>query len=133
MGYQYCRDHSDKRVGDQKKHFKKRLKMMRYFLSASTIFIQNRKSEILLKEIKVLFRSYFGKPNTLTLAASTAVIFLSIKEYLRCRIFGDMRNPETLCLVHNDDHERKGHLVKIQEGLGISSKMAFSLPEQMEH
>jgi hypothetical protein len=106
---------------------------MRYFLSASTIFIQNRKSEILLKEIKVLFRSYFGKPSISTLAASTAVIFLSIKEYLRCRIFGDMRTPKTSCLMHNDVHERKGHLVKIQERPGTSSKTVFSLPEQVEH
>jgi len=133
MGYQYCRDHSDKKVRDHKKDFEKKLKMMRYFLSASTIFIQNWKSEILLKEIKVLFQSYFGKPNIPTVAASAAVIFLSIKEYLRCRIFGDMRTPKTSCLMHNDVHERKGHLVKIQESPGISSKMAFSLPEQVEH
>ena len=106
---------------------------MRYFLSASTIFIQNRKSEIILKEIKVLFRSYFGKPDISTLAASSAVIFLSIKEYLRCRIFGDIRNPKTSCLMHNDVHERRGHPVKIQECPGFSSKIAFSLPEQAEH
>jgi len=133
MGYRYCRDHSDNRVRDQKKHFEKRLKMMRYFLPAATIFIQNRKSEILLKELKALFRAYFGKPNMLTLAASTAVVFLSIKEYLRCRIFGDGRIPKTSCFTHKIVNQRKGHTVKIPEHPGISSEMAFSLPEQAEH
>ncbi len=94
-GYEYCMNHADERVRSCSKSFKKRLKMMRYFLPASTIFVQNRQSKILLREIKKTYRSLFGKTNLLTMAPSLLVVFFSVKEYLRCRIVGDLRVPKT--------------------------------------
>jgi hypothetical protein len=94
-GYLYCRNHPDRLIRERVKGFKKRLKMMRYFLAASTIFVQNRQSEILLKEIKKSFRSQLGRTKPLVLAISLLVVFYSIKEYVRCRISGDARVPKT--------------------------------------
>ena len=62
-GYLYCRNHPDERIRRRSKDYKKRLKMMRYFLTASTIFVQNRQSETLLREIKKSYRSQFGRMN----------------------------------------------------------------------
>ena len=94
-GYAYCMNHPEKAIRDRLEGFKKRLKMMRYFLTASTLFVQNRQSEILLKEIKKSFRSLLGRTKSLGQAISLLVLFYSIKEYLRCRISGDVRTPKT--------------------------------------
>ena len=95
QGYSYCRNHTDERVRSRAKSFEKRLEMMRYFLAASSIFVQNRQSETLLKEIKKSFRSEFGRMNLSSRVMSLMVVFFSIKEYLRCRIVGDLRVPKT--------------------------------------
>ncbi len=68
-GYAYCRNHQDERIRKRSKNFKKTLRMMRYFLTAATIFVQNRKSETLLREIKKSFRSEFGRMNPSSLVA----------------------------------------------------------------
>jgi radical SAM superfamily enzyme YgiQ (UPF0313 family) len=94
-GYAYCIDHPDKAIRGRLEGFKKRLKIMRYFLTASTVFVQNRQSEILLEEIKKSFRSLLGRTKPLGQAISILVLFYSIKEYLRCRISGDVRTPKT--------------------------------------
>ena len=94
-GYLYCRNHLDERIRRTSKSYKKRLKMMRYFLTASTIFVQNRQSEVLLRKIKKSYCSQFGRMNLLTRVASLLVVFFSIKEYVRYRIFGDLRVPKT--------------------------------------
>ncbi len=94
-GYAYCLNHSDERVGRRLKDFKKRLDMMRYFLPASTLFVENPRSKTLLGEIKRLYASQFGRMNLPALAASSMVVFFSVKEYLRCRILGDLRAPKT--------------------------------------
>jgi len=94
-GYRYCLDHPDERIRNRSKIFKKRLALMRYFLTASTLFVQNRKSEILLKEIKESFRMQFGRMNLPGVAASMAVVLFSIKEHLRRRFIGDVRVPKT--------------------------------------
>jgi len=94
-GYAYCRTHADKAIRSRVEGFKKRLKMMRYFLTASTIFVQNRQSEILLREIKKSFRTQLGRTRPLGMALSLLVVCYSIKEYLRCRIVGDARVPQT--------------------------------------
>ncbi len=96
MGHQYCKEHTDELVRSRLNNFKKRLKMMRYFLPASTLFVQNRQSEILLARTKRMFRDQFGRMGLVALAASALVLFFSGKEYLRCRIFGDKRIPGTL-------------------------------------
>ncbi|MGD9161882.1 MAG: B12-binding domain-containing radical SAM protein [Desulfobacteraceae bacterium] len=103
MGYKYCNEHKDENIRKHKIYFKKRLKMMRYFLTAAAVFVQNRKSEYLLKEIKDLFRLHFGRPGISVLAASALVVLLSLKEYMRCRISGDTRNPKTSCLIYNEN------------------------------
>jgi hypothetical protein len=53
MGYIYCKEHSDETIRRHTALIEKRLKIMRYFLVAATIFVQNRKRESLLKELKV--------------------------------------------------------------------------------
>jgi radical SAM superfamily enzyme YgiQ (UPF0313 family) len=94
-GYAYCRNHPDRVIRERAKGFKKRLQVMRYFLTASTLFVQNRQSEILLREIKKSFRRQLGRTRPLGLAVSLLVLLYSIKEYLRCRIVGDARMPKT--------------------------------------
>jgi len=94
-GYVYCRNHPDERIRRRSKEYKKRLKMTRYLLTASTIFVQNRQSDALLREIKKSYRSQFGRMNLPVRAASLLVVFFSIKEYIRCRIFSDLRVPKT--------------------------------------
>jgi hypothetical protein len=94
-GYAYCRNHPDKVIRQRAEGFKKRLQIMRYFLTASTVFVQNRQSDILLREIKKSFRSELGKTKALGLAVSLLVVCYSIKEYLRCRLIGDARMPKT--------------------------------------
>lgn len=94
-GYAYCENHPDRVIRERAKGFRKRLQVMRYFLTASTLFVQNRQSEILLREIKKSFRRQLGGTRPLGLAVSLLVVFYSIKEYLRCRIVGDARMPKT--------------------------------------
>jgi hypothetical protein len=86
--------------------------MMRYFLTASQIFAQNQKSETLLKEIKNLFALHFGKMNIRTFAKSIIVMAYSIKEYMRCLVFGDVRVPKTSCRSFNGIHKRAYQLAK---------------------
>ena len=94
-GYLYCAGHADARIRERVKHHKKLIRKMRYFLSAAQIFVQNRRSEILLQEIKDLYSLHFGRMDVGTIAASAAVILFSIKEYLRIRVFSDLRIPKT--------------------------------------
>jgi radical SAM superfamily enzyme YgiQ (UPF0313 family) len=94
-GYQYCSTHSDQRVKNRLPYFRKRLEMTRYFLPASTLFVQNQQSKTLLREIKNAYRLTFGRMNFRTLMPSLAVLLFSTKEYLRCRIISDVRVPKT--------------------------------------
>jgi radical SAM superfamily enzyme YgiQ (UPF0313 family) len=103
-GYLYCRSHSDVRIRERAWNFKKRLKLMRYFLTAATVFVANLQSERLLKEIKELYLLYFGRKNLFTRAASMAVVFFSIREYLRCRFIGDLRVPKVSCRTMKKAH-----------------------------
>ena len=82
-GYAYCTDHPDHRIRARSPFFEKRLKVMRYFLTASTIFVQNRRSEILLQDIKDEFRSLFGRMTFPSGIISLLVVLFSVKEYLR--------------------------------------------------
>lgn len=132
MGYDYCSSHEDKRIKNRVQSFTSRLEMMRYFLPAATFFIQNVKSELLLKEIKRLFCEYFGKPGISTTAASCAVIFLSVKEYLRCKISGDTRNPKTSCITYDRNRMRSGHTFNKEAVKKDLSKMAFGNPGQVK-
>src|SRR3972149_4441522 len=77
-GYLYCEGHADARIRERVKYYKKLIKKMRHFLGAAQIFIQNRRSEILLQEIKNLYSLHFGKMDVVTVVASTAVVFFSI-------------------------------------------------------
>lgn len=94
-GYGYCKNHSDSRIRNRMGGYLKRLKMMRYFLAAATLFIQNKKSDDLLRELKKSFASEFGSMNLTVFFISLIVIGFSLKEYLRCRIFSDFRKPQT--------------------------------------
>ncbi len=94
-GHLYCRNHSDERMRTRSRDYEKRLEMMRYFLKASTLFVENPRSKVLLGEIKTSYRSQFGRMPILTLLTSLLVVFFSVKEYLRCRFIGDLRTPKT--------------------------------------
>jgi hypothetical protein len=94
-GYLYCRNHPDERLRRRSKKYKKRLKLMRYFLTASAIFVQNRQSDTLLREIKKSYRLQFGRMNLPTLVISLIVVLFGIKGYLRRRFVGDVRVPKT--------------------------------------
>lgn len=130
MGYIYCKEHSDETIRRHTASFEKRLKIMRYFLVAATIFVQNRKSESLLKEIKGLYCEAFGRVGIRILGLSALVVLLSLKEYLRCRISGDKINPKTSCTLY--DENKTGHFPgksKI-ETVSLPSKIIPVLPEQ---
>ena len=95
QGYLYCRTHPSDRIQARSRDYKTKLKLMRYLLAASTIFVQNRQSETLLREIKDLYRLQFGRMDLPTLFLSSMVVLFSIKEYLRRRFVGDIRVPKT--------------------------------------
>jgi len=135
-GYLYCRRHPNDLVRERSKTYKKRLKLMRYFLTSATIFVQNRQSEILLKELKELFHLHFGKMSLLTLATSMLVVYFSVKEYLRCRIFGDVRKPRTSCrnFENNGFHERQGRQAGVSDVTGgLKTEIACDCSEQTAH
>ena len=132
-GYIYCRNHPGEHVRRCSKNFKKRLKMMRYFLPASTVFVQNPQSKILLREIKKLYRSQFGRMNLPTLVTSLIVIFFSIKEYLRCRIVGDLRVPKTSYRPLNKVCKHEDQRAKSFRADGAIPKIPYRLAEQPEH
>ena len=131
-GYLYCRNHADERIRRCSKDYKKRLKIMRYFLTASTIFVQNRQSETLLREIKKSYRSELGRMNLHTLAMSLIVVFFSIKEYLRCRIVGDLRVPKTSYRPLNKVYKHKDQRAKTSHADGAKTKVPYLWIDQPE-
>ena len=126
-GYLYCKNHPNKLIKMHAVTFKIKLKMMRYFLTASKIFVQNRQSEILLAEIRQLFLSHFGKKSFLDYVKSILVVCLSIKEYLRCRIFNDIRVPKTSYRLYNGVHKHKQKLDSLSYIAWAKLKIAFHL------
>jgi len=104
-GYLYCTNHPSSRIKARAKYFGKHLAMMRYFMASARVFVKNHQSEMLLKEIKNLFVVHFGKTSVLTAAKSVLVLTLSIKEYIRCRMFGDVRVPKTAYRSFNGMHK----------------------------
>jgi len=104
-GYGYCINHPDERVRKRSIEYKKRLKMTRYFLTASTLYVKNQRSDALLREIKQSYGSVFGRMNIPSLFASGLVIMFSAKEYLRCRFLGDLRVPRTSYLSLYKGHK----------------------------
>jgi len=131
-GYIYCGNHPDERIRGRSEGFKKRLKLMRYFLTASTIFVQNRKSEILLKEIKESFRRIFGRMNLPGFIASMTVVFFSIKEYLRYQTMGDVRTPKTSYRLFNKSAQYKNRLAESSNDAEPSSNVTYRWSEQPE-
>ena len=131
-GYIYCGNHPDERIRERSEGFKQRLKLMRYFLTASTVFVQNRKSEILLKEIKKLFRLTFGRMNLPGFIASMAVVFFSIKEYLRYRTVGDVRTPKTSYRLFNENSQYNDRLAESSNDAEASSNVTYRWSEQPE-
>jgi len=129
-GYIYSKNHPDERIRERSEGFKKRLKLMRYFLTASTVFVQNRKSETLLKEIKKSFRLTFGRMNLPGFIASMIVVFFSIKEYLRYRTMGDVRTPKTSYRRFNESAQYKNRPAESSTDAEASSKVAYRWPEQ---
>jgi radical SAM superfamily enzyme YgiQ (UPF0313 family) len=126
-GYLYCKNHPNNLIKMRSTTFKNKLRLMRYFLTASKIFVQNQQSEILLAEIKKLFLIHFGKKNILAVAKSITVVVLSIKEYLRCRIVNDIRVPKTSYRLFNRPHKGKDKSAKLSAIAGTKLKIAYSL------
>jgi hypothetical protein len=106
--------------------------LMRNFLTASTIFVQNRKSEVLLKEIKNSYRLIFGRMNLPTFIASIAVVLFSIREYLRYRVVGDVRTPKTSYRLFNEIYQHKGRLAESSNDAEASSKVTYRWADQTE-
>jgi len=129
-GYLYCRNHPDRLIRGRVKGFQKRLQMMRYFLTASRLFVQNRQSEILLREIKESFRSQLGRARPLGLAISLLVVFYSIKEYLRCRIVGDARMLKTSYRPLNRARAKGAKPARSPEVAVAVSKAAYGWSDQ---
>jgi radical SAM superfamily enzyme YgiQ (UPF0313 family) len=132
-GYAYCMNHPDIAIRRRLEGYKKKLKMMRYFLTASTIFVQNRQSEILLREIKKSFRSLLGRTKPLDQAISFLVVYYSIKEYLRCRIVGDARVPKTSYRPLSRVYKKGLKPAKALEVAAGASKAAYGWSEQAGH
>ena len=132
-GYSYCINHPDERIRRRSKDLKKRIRMMRYFLPAATIFVQNRQSDILLGQIKKTFRSQLGRMGLFSRAASLLVVFFSIKEYLRCRIIGDLRVPKTTYRPLNRTSRQKDQPVKALSADRAVPKIPYRLAERLEH
>jgi len=131
QGYTYCRTHASERVRRRSAAYEDKLKMMRNFLAAATLFVQNRQSEILLAEIKKSFQLQFGGKNIPEFVKSIIVVFFSIKEYLRCRIFGDVRTPKTSCRSYRV-HNQKKPIARFSDFAVPESKMAYGSPEAHE-
>ena len=132
-GYLYCMNHHSELVRVRSKTYIKNLKIMRYFLISSTIFVQNRQSEILLKEIKELFRLHFGRMNIGVFAASIMVVLFGIKEYMRCRLFGDARTPKTSYRPFNKVNKHVERMAMLSEAAGAKPSIVYSLSDQIEH
>ena len=126
-GYLYCKNHPNGFISRRSAAFRDKLEMMQHFLTASKIFVQNRKSVNLLAEINVLFRTHFPKKNILALMKSMAVVALSVKEYLRCRIFTDVRVPKTSHRTYNRHLKPKGNLIQLPEVKKAESKFEYGI------
>ena len=125
QGYLYCRHHPNALIKARTKTHKDKLKLMRYFLMASTIFVQNRQSEILLMEIKKLFQLHFGRTKILVYLKSILVVLFSTKEYLKRQLFGDVRVPRTSCRLFNVAHERTQKTLRLPDILSEKSKFSY--------
>jgi hypothetical protein len=60
------------------------------------------------------------------------VVLFSIKEYMRCRLFGDVRVPKTSYRLVNKVNKHGKRLAMISEAVGSEPGIAYSLPEQIE-
>jgi radical SAM superfamily enzyme YgiQ (UPF0313 family) len=132
QGYLYCKNHPNKFVSMRTEAFKNKLKMMRYFLTASKIFVQNRQSEILLAEIKKLFQVHFGKKSFLDGVKSIMVVLFSVKEYLRCRIINDVRVPKTSYRLFNKINKYKEKPSGLSNIAWTKLKVALNFYDQKE-
>ncbi|MFC1821612.1 B12-binding domain-containing radical SAM protein [Thermodesulfobacteriota bacterium] len=132
-GYLYFRNHPDERIRRRSKDYEKRLKLMRYLLTASTIFVQNRQSETLLREIKQSYRSQFGRMNLPTLLASLIVVPFSIKEYLRRHFVGDVRVPKTFYHPLARGYQHGEQRAKPSGAAPAWAEMPDLIPQQAEY
>ena len=133
LGHSYCTNHPDERVRRCLESFKNRLKMMRYFLPASTLFVENLRSKTLLREIRKLYASQFGRMNLPALGASLVVLSFSVKEYLRCRIIGDLRVPRTSYRPVDRVLKHEGQPAGSFCVDGFMPEIPYRLAEQPEH
>jgi len=72
--------------------------------------------------------------NLFSFITSIVVVFFSVKEFLRCRIFGDVRVPRTSCRAFRNIgfHEEEGHQAKVSGVTGAKSGIAYEWSEQTE-
>jgi radical SAM superfamily enzyme YgiQ (UPF0313 family) len=133
QGYLYCLTHSNDLIKARSGYYKNKLKMIRYLLTASTIFVQNRQSETLLREIKNSYRSQFGRMNLPTLIISSIVVLFSIKEYLRRRFVGDIRVPKTSYRPLSRGYQHGEQRAKSSGAVPTWAEMTYSLSQRAEH
>ena len=106
---------------------------MRYLLTASTILVQNRQSETLLREIKKSYCSQFGRMYLSTLVISLIVVLFSIKEYLRCRFVGDVRVPKTSYRSLSGVYQHGEQRAKSSGAVPTWAEMTYPLSQRAEH
>ena len=129
-GYSYCKNHENKLVRGRSEEFKNKLQKLRYFLIASKIFVQNRQSEILLKEINKSYLFHFGKMGFLAFFVSMIVVCFSMKEYLRRRFVGDDRAPKTSCRSFNGNVEREDRVPQFSGMTGAATAAELPSPNR---
>jgi len=131
-GYHYCLNHESGLVRARLKTYAKTLRMMRYFLVSAALFVQNHQSELLLREIKGLYKLYFGKMDVRIFTASMLVVLFGLKEYMRCKLFGDVRTPKTSYQLFNKINKHIKLSTMLSEATAPEQNASYGLPDQVE-
>ncbi len=95
-GYEYCRTHANPAVRCRADEFRDMLRLMRCFVTSLRVHCKDAVSRGMLREVRNGFRRLLGRRRLKTRVLSVLVLLLSIKEALRIRFLGDVRQPKTL-------------------------------------
>jgi hypothetical protein len=76
---------------------------------------------------------HFGRMKIGTFAASMMVVLFAIKEYIRCRLFGDVRVPKTSYRLFNKVNRHVERSAILSEAAGPKPSIVYNLSDQIEH
>jgi radical SAM superfamily enzyme YgiQ (UPF0313 family) len=96
QGYEYCLNHAHTFIKGKAETFRAMAEMKRYFLSSSRLFCPNPATRRMLATIRQRYQTLLGRQSLKSHGLSLAVMLFSIKEYLRIKLFTDVRQPKTL-------------------------------------